>query len=229
MAMTNAYLTVDELKDLQRDMLAATNTEYERAIEAASRTIDLYCGRQFWKPSAPTVKTFKANSVELLWTRDIANTTGLIVKTDDDQDGTYETTWTINTDFILEPFERMNGRPYERIAAVGDKEFPVAGLGYNAVGRTRVSRRPLVQITATWGWDAVPDEVMMACSIAAVDNLKAKDLTHVAATYGNEVRVARDFTPGMHGRKVKFSRLRSPMLNPQAEALISGLRLTAIA
>lgn len=229
MTMTNAYLTVDELKDLQRDMLAATNTEYERAIEAASRTIDLYCGRHFWRDPTVTVRTYRPDEVDLLWTRDIATTTGLIVKTDADFDGTFETTWTIDTDFILEPFERMNGRPYERIAAVGSKLFPVAARYPTSTYVRRASRRPPVQVTAIYGWPAVPDEVAMACSIAAVDNLKAKDLTHVAATYGNEVRVARDFTPGMHGRKVKFSRLRSPMLNPQAEALISGLRLTAIA
>ena len=230
MAITHGYMTVDELRDVLRDQLTAYDAEYERAIGAASRQIDDYCGRHFWMEATPTVRTFRPREIDLVWTGDIATTTGLVVATDEDYDGVFETTWTIDTDFILEPFERINAKPYERIAAVGTRSFPVSGssTSYGAYTRAQ-SRRPTVQVTASWGWATVPQEVIQACSIVAVDHFKAKDLTHVAATYGNDVRIARDVSPGMFGRKLRFSRLRAPLLNPEAEAILSSLRYTVVA
>lgn len=226
--LVNAYLTVPELRDLLRDQHAAYDSEYERAILAASRQVDDYCGRFFWREATPSPKLFRPDEVDLVWTSDIATATGLVVETDENDDGVFETTWSAS-DYQLEPFERMNGRPYERIAAVGSREFPVAGLSsYSSLARRR-SRRARVRVTAAWGWPAVPDEVKQATAIAAVDHFKAKDLTHVAATYGNEVRVARDYSPGLFGRRVRFTRTRAPLLNPEAESLVSTLRITAVA
>ena len=225
MAVVHGYIAVDELRDLLRDQLSAYDHEYERAIAAASRSIDAYCGRHFWAETTPSARTFRADQDDLVWCGDISSTTGLVVKTDDNGDGVYETTWTIDTDFILEPFERMNYRPYERIAAVGGRLFPV---NYR-IGNRPASRRPRTQVTALWGWPAVPDEVKSATAIVAVDHFRAKDLMHVASTYGNDVRVARDQSPGLFGRKTRFSRLRAPSLNPEAEALIASLRVTVVA
>lgn len=222
--LVHAYLTVPELRDLLRDQHTAYDSEYERSILAASRQVDDYCGRFFWREAAPAPKLFRPDQVDLVWTSDIATSTGLVVETDDDDDGVFETTWSAS-DYQLEPFERMNDRPYERIAAVGTREFPAVRL--NAAGRR--SRRARVRVTAAWGWPAVPDEVKQATAIAAIDHFKAKDLTHVAATYGNEVRVARDYSPGLFGRRVRFTRTRAPMLNPEAESLVAGLRITAVA
>ena len=191
---------MDQLRDLTRDQQTAYDEEYARAVAAASRSIDLYCGRTFYRSTTPTARVFRPEQPDLLWTRDIATSAGLLLKTDEDNDGVYETTWTINTDFVLEPFERVQDNPYERIAAVGGREFTVPTR--NRVGRLS-SRRPTVQVTAA----LVPRNWQRS----------------------KEVRVARDYSPGMHGRKVKFSRTRAPLLNPQAEALISALRLTTIA
>lgn len=228
MALTNAYITVDELRDRTRDQHSAYVEEYETAINAASRTIDLYCGRYFYASPTATAKLFRPNETDLCWVPDIYTSTGLIVETDFDQDGTFEITWAAS-DYQLEPFELSNGRPWEKISAVAAKEFPVPGLNSTSYGTFRRSRRACVRITAKWGWAAVPENVRAAVAIQAMDNFRAKDLTHVAATYGNEVRVARDYSPGSFGRKVRFTRTRSPMLNPQAEALISSLRKTVIA
>ena len=225
MTVTHGYIEVDELRDLLRDQLTAYDHEYERAIGAASRSIDDYCGRHFWKETVASARTFRPDRWALVWCGDISSTTGLVVKTDDDRDGTYETTWTIDTDFLMEPFERMNTAPYERISAVGSKVFPVPA-DKPARG---ADRRPGVQITALWGWPDVPSEVKAACAIVSVDHFKAKDLMHVASTYGNDVRVARDQSPGLFGRKTRFSRLRAPSLNPEAEALIASLRVTVVA
>src|ERR1044072_2267132 len=76
----------------------------ERALNSASRWIDRVCGRRFWLDSAVQTLTFATDCVtDLVWIDDIGTTTGLIVKTDELGDGSYNTTWTSGTDFRLEP------------------------------------------------------------------------------------------------------------------------------
>lgn len=227
MAVTHGYLETAELRDVLRDQLTAYDHEYERAIGAASRQIDDYCGRFFWKEASPTPRLFRPDECDLLWTGDIATSVDLVLETDDDGDGVFETTWSA-TDYQLEPFELMNGRPYERIAAVGDRDFPVDSLVTSSLRRRR-SRRARVRVTAVWGWPAVPDEVKQACSILAVDHFKAKDLTHIAASYGTEVRMVRDYQYSSIGRRIRFNRMRAPTINKEAEALLAPLRTVVVA
>src|SRR5690606_28912023 len=111
-------------------------------------------GRHFWKEDTPSARTFRPDEVDLLWTGDFATTDGLVVKTDEDDDGVCETTWSA-TDWQAEPFERMNDRPYERIAAVGGRTFPVS----YATRSSRRSRRARVEVSAQWGWPEIPAEV----------------------------------------------------------------------
>jgi len=226
MALVNAYLTVEEFRDVMRDQLTAYDHEYERAIAAASRQIDDYCGRTFWTEPTPSARLFRADVPELVFTGDFVSAAGVTVETDEDDDGTFETTWAA-TDWQAEPFERMNGRPYEKIAALGSRSFPAwSRLGLPA---RRTSRRARIRVTATWGWPEVPAEVRQACVILAGDHFKSKDLTHIASTYGNDIRIARDYRPGGFGRAIGFNRLRAPTLNPEAESLLSTLRVTVIA
>src|SRR5690554_3107788 len=94
MAMTHAYLTLQEFQDIMRDQLTAYDHEYEMAIEAASRQVDDFCGRHFWMEEQATPRLFRPTQPDLVWVSDIATTDGLVVKTDDDDDGVFETTWT---------------------------------------------------------------------------------------------------------------------------------------
>src|SRR5690606_17375049 len=90
---------------------------------------------------------------------DISTTSGLVVKTDDDDDGTFETTWTAS-DYQLEPLDGItDSRAVWKIRAVGDRVFPVSVKG-----------RALVQVTAQWGWAAVPDPITTACLIQSARN-----------------------------------------------------------
>ena len=226
MALTHPYLTLQELQDLARDQLTAYDTEYQRAIAAASRQIDDYCGRHFWKEETPSERLFRPDEVDLLWTGDFATTDDLVVKTDEDGDGVFETTWSA-TDWQAEPFERMNGRPYERIAAVGGRDFPV-DCTTTSRGRRR-SRRARVQVTAQWGWPEVPWEVKQACAILAMDHFRSKDLSNIASQYGTGTRFTREMTGQQFGRGPRFNRILAPVFNPEAEALLQPLRVVVVA
>jgi hypothetical protein len=138
------------------------NDRLERAGNAAARQIDAHCGRShgFWVDSEVKVREFYADSAYECCVDDISTTTGLIVKTDPAGDGTFATTLTIGTDFIVQPSnaaDRTPVWPYTElvIPASSTSYFPECG------------RRPGVQVTAKFGWPAVPDDVAMAWLLRA--------------------------------------------------------------
>lgn len=200
MSLINCYLTVPELRDMLRDQLTANDQEYERAIAAASRQVDDYCGRPFWREAAPVARLLRPDTDDVVWTGDIATTAGLTVETDDGGTGSF-TSWSV-TDYQVEPFTPAAGRPYDRIAAIGGRTFPVL----------RESRRPTIRITAAWGWPAVPAEVRQACALLAQDHFRAKDVG---------VPVSR---PDLHRGYI-----HNPPLTGQAEYLLRPLRIIALA
>ena len=157
MAITNGYCTLAEVKAALRLTDSTDDTLLENAIEGASRRVDGYTGRWFYKTSPTAVGQFALDSYNVAVT-DIANTT-VIVKTDDDGNGTYETTWTQNTDYQLYPLSAtLKGLPYNRIVAVGAKSFPLF----------LSPSKPLIEVTAYWGWDAVPDDIREATILLAM-------------------------------------------------------------
>jgi hypothetical protein len=149
-AITNGYCTLSEVKAALRLTDNTDDALLENAIEGASRRIDGFTGRFFYQQAATI--TFYANDSYFLPTRDLVSITTL--KTDDDGDGSYETTWTVNTDYVLNPLDAaLQTRPYRRVVATGGKTFPL----------TTVPALALVQINGTWGWPSVPDDVREAC------------------------------------------------------------------
>jgi hypothetical protein len=130
-------------------------------------------------------------------TGDISTTTGLIVKIDGDDDGTYETTLTISTNFILLPTNAADEVPVQPFTCVrivdGVNTFPMWGSG-----------RPSCQITAKFGWPAVPDDVAKACLIQATQLFKASDAVFGGLNFDAGILRVRD------------------TLNPMASGLLEG-------
>lgn len=175
----------------------------EQSINAASREIDGWCGRRFWQDSTVAAREFYADDARCCHVDDISTVTGLVVKIDEDADGTFETTLTITTDFVLLPSNAADespARPYTEIRLVDNYSFPVPGNG-----------RPGVQVTAKFGWPAVPDDVTKACLVQATDLFKAKDAVFAIAG-GAELGQLR-VTSG---------------LNRIAKALLAPYRLPAV-
>jgi hypothetical protein len=157
MTITNGYATAEELKswigvaDFDDDLLL------EAAINTASRGIDQYCSTFFYTTVLQS-RTFSPRQCEKLDVPPITSTSGLIVKVDYADSGSYGTTLTITTDYVLKPDSGYDasGRtvPYNQIRTIGARYFPMW-------------ERPSVEVTATFGWAAVPDEINQACLIQA--------------------------------------------------------------
>jgi len=157
MAITNGYCTLAEVKAALRLTDSTDDTLLENAIEGASRRIDGYTGRWFYKSSSTAIKQYAVDPYKVA-TTDIATTT-VVVKTDNNGDGTFETTWTQGTDYQLEPLDAsLTGIPYRSIIAIGGKTFPLIS----------VPKQPLVEVTAYWGWNAVPDDVREAAVLLSI-------------------------------------------------------------
>jgi len=157
MAITNGYCTLNEVKAALRLTDAIDDTLIENSIEGASRRIDGYCGRFFYQTTT-AVKFFASNPYRLP-VPDISSTSGLVVKTDDNGDGTFETTLTLNTDYLVEPLDAaLQSRPFRTLTMIGGKTFPIFHLPQEAG----------VEVTATFGFPAIPDDVREACVLLSM-------------------------------------------------------------
>lgn len=156
MAITNGYVTLAEVKSALRLTDNTDDALIEQAIEGASRRIDGYCNRWFYKTAQTPVQVYPATVYELGTSDDIA-TSSVTVKIDSDSNGTYATTWVQGQNYQLEPLNSViTGNPYRRIIAINGYQFPIA------------VDKPLVQVTAQWGWNAIPSDVKQACTLLSI-------------------------------------------------------------
>ena len=171
MAITNGYATLNEIKAYLSISDSTDDTLLEKLVESSSRSIDKIANRRFYADTVATVRLYRAYSDLFVYTDDISGTSGLVVKTDEDGNGTYSKTVTLNTDFILDPLTASAlGRPFTQLTMVSNTEtWPIfPGLTQNGL-------RPGVQVTAKFGWPSVPSDVNVACLILTADLYKRKD------------------------------------------------------
>lgn len=157
MSIENGYATLDEIKAVLRLTDNADNALIEQAIEGASRRIDGYCNRFFYQTAQTPISLYARFSYQL--TVQDMSSTNITVKIDSDGDGTFETTLTQNTDYVLMPTNAfLTDRPYTLIMMSGGKSFPL----FNQPDL------PGVQVTAPWGWPEVPYDVREACILLSI-------------------------------------------------------------
>jgi len=161
MAITNGYATLNDFKAYlfpSANYGTAEDATMEAAIESASRIIDAHTNRRFYSDTTVSARVYYANTPIRCTVDDFSTTSGLIIKTDTGDNGTYDQTWA-SDEYILEPINSeiggVSGQPYNSILATIPKLFPVTG------------RRPRIQVTAKWGWASVPDTVRQACLVQA--------------------------------------------------------------
>jgi hypothetical protein len=199
MAVVNGYCTVAQLK-ARFDLDGPDNDPLiTNAVNAASRQVDQHCHRRFYVDTTVAARVFQATSPYLVEVDDFSTTTGLIVKTDSGDNGTYDVTWDA-ADYQVEPLNAVaggiEGHAYTRVRAVSTRRF-------------YLGRRPRVQITAKWGWAAVPPPVADATMIQAARLFRRKD-TPDGIAGGFEfgaVRVSSRFDPDVEMLLAPFCRV----------------------
>jgi hypothetical protein len=187
MALTNAYTTLATLKAIVGSSTPDHDPDLERYITAASRIIDTYCGRRFYADTDASAKLFVGEDPYELDLPDFYETASLAVATDDDADGTFETSWVNATDLQVEPLNPPAGWPYRRLVAIGTKTFP------------RSARRAQIRATAKWGWAVTPAEVEETAITVAKEFWKRKDtafgVVGVDTVTGATVRIPASVVP----------------------------------
>jgi len=205
MPITNGYATRNQTKAALRIGTADTIDDdlIDNCVGAASRLIDGYCNRRFWQSGTAEARVFQAEDSFYCSIDDIAGT-AITLKTSSFADGNFDVTWT-RSDYQLEP---LNGNldgltwSYDKIRAVGDYLFPTVNANYG--------EQALVQVTAIFGWPAVPEPVTQATIIQASRIFKRYDSPLGVAGFGDlgAIRVSRFLDPDMAQLVEPYRRMR---------------------
>lgn len=190
MAVTNGYTTLALLRVFMGAPTTPGDELLEAAINAASRAIDNYCQRRFWLDGSAVARTFIPQALSRIeFDDDIGDSASVVIKTDASGDGTFETTWAAGDYQLLPvnaPYAFPEAEPWTAIRAVGTKTFPW-------LVNTWLTRLDRVQVTAKWGWPAVPDAVGFACRLKAARLVSRKDSPQGVLGFGDfgPVRLSR--------------------------------------
>lgn len=201
MTITNGYATLAQIKNRldMTDTVPTRDEMLEEAIESASREIDKYCHRRFYLDADASTRVYYTTKSERAEVDDFYTTTGLIIKTDTAGNGTYATNWSAS-DYELQPLNGVvdgeSGWPFWKLKAVGGQSFI-----------TDTYRRPAqLQVTAKWGWAAIPDPVYQACLIMGVANFKLKDAAFGTIGIGEVGMVTVRQVPAAEAKLKKYRR-----------------------
>lgn len=190
MAWAPDYATAAQLKSYVGILEANLDeAEIALAITASSRAIDRACSRQFG-----LVDTVEDRYYTPRWDKrlcrwvieidDLMTTTGLLVNADLDDDATYDDTI---DQYALKPVNSApKGRPWTQIVV-----HPSSSV-------LPTNRQDSVEVTARFGWTAVPDAITQACLLQASRVFKRKEAPFGVAgspEYGSEMRLLAKVDP----------------------------------
>jgi hypothetical protein len=160
-ALQKRYCSLEETKSRLKIPDTGDDFEIALALDSASRWIDGYCDRRFWRGT--DTRTYTPRDCHRVTIDDLVSLTSLA--TDAGGDGTFEQAWT-TADYQLLPVNPNAGpepRPYTSIRAVGSLTFPLPVWG--------LRRTDLVQVVGVFGYPEVPADVKQACLILTADYL----------------------------------------------------------
>ena len=161
------YITSNNFKTFNNIPTSDTqdDTAIGVAITTASRAGEAFCGRSFEDSGSATARVYKPNQLNRMIVDDFNTTTGLVVKFDTGDNGTYDKTVS-SDDYEVLPYNGISsgisGYPYYQINMVED-DYPIDG------------ERARVQVTARWGWTAVPSEITQSVYLLASEYFFSKN------------------------------------------------------
>jgi len=174
MAVTDAYATAAEYRAVAGKSDTAADAQILIDLTACTRLFERESGQFFTKDATAVARLFRpkwSDWLDLTYEGGcpgIATTSGLEIKVDTDGDGSFadETAWA-STDYELHPLQADKGaevRPWTdiKVARNGTQRFIPGGL---------------VQVTAVFGWAAVPAavkaDVIEMCRLWRVETPRA--------------------------------------------------------
>jgi hypothetical protein len=154
-----SYATLSEFKAAVGITDTTDDTALQAVLDATDTLIDLHCDRKTGFGTASETRYYTAEDWEYVLTDDLVSVTTL--QTDDDANGTYETTWTSGTDYVLAPRNAaLDGFPYTEIdtSVTWPRNFPKdVYLGVKVVGvfgfpsvPAAVKQAEIIQANAVW-------------------------------------------------------------------------------
>lgn len=170
-ALGGPYATRAQLKKRMGipDATTSQDDEVDRALLSASSAINKFCGRQFGQATELSTRSFYAGAsgvdIHDAWTLDGMEVDAATLDT---------TAWTaLPLDGIR---DGVPGWPYERLEHAW-ADHPIYA--------TLLRNQRIIQVTALWGWPAVPADINSACLMLAADTLKGKDAPFGVAGFGD--------------------------------------------
>lgn len=157
-----AYVELEELKSTG-ELTGTTfaDADLGPALIAASRGIDKATGRRFYPDAdAAQIRYYTPDSPNWVGIDDLITLTSLA--TDRNGDATFLDSWTVNSDFVLEPLNAAaDGEPYQSIHRQARSSLVLP----RGVPRS-------VRVTGKFGWAAVPQEIKTLTKLIALRLVK---------------------------------------------------------
>jgi hypothetical protein len=172
-----SYATLAEFKAAVGITDTTDDGALQSVLDATDTLIDLYCDRKTGFGTATETRYYTAEDYEYVLTDDLVSVTTL--QTDDDANGTYETTWTVGTDYVLAPRNAaLDGFPYTEIdtSVTWPRNFPkdvylgvkvVGVFGFPAVPAA-VKQAEIIQAGAVWNSRTAPFGVIGSADLGGI-------------------------------------------------------------
>jgi hypothetical protein len=172
-----SYATLAQFKAAVGITDSTDDTALQNVLDATDTLIDLYCDRKTGFGTASETRYYTAEDYQYVLTDDLVSVTTL--QTDDDANGTYETTWTANTDFMLAPANAaLDGFPYTEIdtSVSWPRNFPkdvyrgvkvVGVFGFPSVPAA-VVQSEIIQAGAVWSSRTSPFGVIGSADLGGI-------------------------------------------------------------
>lgn len=172
-----SYATLAQFKAAVGITDSTDDAALQNVLDATDTLIDLHCDRKTGFGTASETRYYTAEDYQYVLTDDLVSVTTL--QTDDDANGTYETTWTANTDFMLAPANAaLDGFPYTEIdtSVSWPRNFPkdvyrgvkvVGVFGFPSVPAA-VVQAEIIQAGAVWSSRTSPFGVIGSADLGGI-------------------------------------------------------------
>ena len=172
-----SYATLAEFKAAVGITDTTDDSALQAVLDATDTLIDLYCDRKTGFGTATETRYYTAEDYQYVLTDDLVSVTTL--QTDDDANGTYETTWTAGTDYVLAPVNAaLDGFPYTEIdtSVSWPRNFPKdVYIGVKVVGvfgfpsvPAAVKQAEIIQANAVWSSRTAPFSVIGSADLGGI-------------------------------------------------------------